>query len=903
MAQATVSIGQKYCLPPFSEDADFDQWCFEVDMWKLVTDLKPEKQGPMVFLSLSPKIRQACSALSKDELKKDDGLDKLITKLRELYGVSNEQATFSAYEKFETFQRSEGININDYINEFEQLNQKLVTYKIELPLAVHAYQLLKNANLPKEKRDLARATVLDLTYESMKKQIKAIYDQCSASENKKVESSGDEIQVESEVFYGQGRGPWRRGPFRGNTRSRGVNVRNRNTGGSFSPNQAGRFVPREGNRNPIGRDGRPTQCHSCGSIYHWLPQCPNSSENKKPVSKEVHISYLTEQVEQCFLEQEVSETLNCAVVDSGCTSNVVGINWLHCYLDTFPSNITLQERQSGKTFRFGPSKSYPSLKQVIIPANIDDIEVEIVVDVVDCEIPLLLSKQFMKDADSTLDFVSDCITMYGKRVALMHTSGGHYCIPISSKPAAIMQPSIKVYLTIDHLDKKTIKKKHEIATKLHKQFGHPVDSIKLKQLLKNANITDKELDAQIDSVTDNCDTCDRYRKVRSRPVVSLPLAHAFNDCLALDLKFLNIRYRQYTVLHMIDIFSRFSQATLIPSKHKDMIVQAILKNWVSIFGVPQSIFSDNGGEFDNHLLRDVAELLGTRVITTAAYSPWSNGIVERHNAVLENMILKLIDDSKCSVANALVWAVTAKNALHNNLGYSPNQLVFGKNNNLPSVLTAKPPALHSCTHSQLLAEHLNALHAARTAFIASEASRKIKLALQKQTRDTSSKSFHLGAQVYYKRNDGKAWHGPGIIAGIDGKIVLVRHGGSMLRVSPVHLLPVRDAEKQRAKDTLSHMGQDGLPQSGKVSENLSCDKGAQTDVLVTIDDVINDEDSDRHIPKDPLSGTGSAHNGISSNSVAPSAHDEMCATESEICYGDAPSHIVIWMRVNMSSPK
>ena len=79
---------------------------------------------------------------------------------------------------------------------------------------------------------------------------------------------------------------------------------------------------------------------------------------------------------------------------------------------------------------------------------------------------------------------------------------------------------------------------------------------------------------------------------------------------------------------MIDVFSHFSQATLIPSNHKDITVQAILKNWVSIFGVPQSIFSDNGSEFDNHLLHNVAELLGMRVITTAAYSPWSNGIVE-----------------------------------------------------------------------------------------------------------------------------------------------------------------------------------------------------------------------------------------------------------------------------------
>ena len=101
---------------------------------------------------VSPKIRQgACSALSKDESKKDDGLDKLIAKLRELYGVSDEQATFSVYEKFETFQQSEGMNINDYIDEFEQLNQKLVTYKIELPSAVCACQLLKRIYQNKNK--------------------------------------------------------------------------------------------------------------------------------------------------------------------------------------------------------------------------------------------------------------------------------------------------------------------------------------------------------------------------------------------------------------------------------------------------------------------------------------------------------------------------------------------------------------------------------------------------------------------------------------------------------------------------------------------------------------------------------------------------------------------------------
>ena len=72
--------------------------------------------------------------------------------------------------------------------------------------------------------------------------------------------------------------------------------------------------------------------------------------------------------------------------------------------------------------------------------------------------------------------------------------------------------------------------------------------------------------------------------------------------------------------------------------------------------------SDNGGAFDNGLLRDVSELLNIKVLTSAAYSPWSNGIVERHNAVIENMLLKIVEDGSCSVKNALIWAISAKNS-------------------------------------------------------------------------------------------------------------------------------------------------------------------------------------------------------------------------------------------------
>ena len=122
----------------------------------------------------------------------------------------------------------------------------------------------------------------------------------------------------------------------------------------------------------------------------------------------------------------------------------------------------------------------------------------------------------------------------------------------------------------------------------------------------------------------------------------------FNDVLAMDLKFID----KYIILHMIDTTTRYSQACIVKSKRKENIVNQILKHWVVIFGSPKRIFSDNGGEFNNSLLRDVAELLNIQISTTAAESPWSNGIVERHNATLEHMLVKVLDDTPCSMETA-----------------------------------------------------------------------------------------------------------------------------------------------------------------------------------------------------------------------------------------------------------
>ena len=64
---------------------------------------------------------------------------------------------------------------------------------------------------------------------------------------------------------------------------------------------------------------------------------------------------------------------------------------------------------------------------------------------------------------------------------------------------------------------------------------------------------------------------------------------------------------------------------------------------------------------DLHLL-DLCEKMNIVVKTTAAESPWSNGLVERHNAVIGENMNKTLGDTKCSLKVALTW--TTKKQKH-----------------------------------------------------------------------------------------------------------------------------------------------------------------------------------------------------------------------------------------------
>ena len=114
----------------------------------------------------------------------------------------------------------------------------------------------------------------------------------------------------------------------------------------------------------------------------------------------------------------------------------------------------------------------------------------------------------------------------------------------------------------------------------------------------------------------------------------------FNDAVAMDLKV--CRNGLYSLV-IFDLATRFCVAKVIRDKQSKTITKAFLLSWISVFGAPKKILSDNGDEFNNYDVRQLGDFLNVRVLTTSAESLWRNGTCESLNAVICDLVQNVLD--------------------------------------------------------------------------------------------------------------------------------------------------------------------------------------------------------------------------------------------------------------------
>ena len=162
------------------------------------------------------------------------------------------------------------------------------------------------------------------------------------------------------------------------------------------------------------------------------------------------------------------------------------------------------------------------------------------------------------------------------------------------------------------------------------------------------------------------------------------------------------------------MWSKLIQARLVKSKRSEEISAAIMECWVAVYGAFERTIHDNGGEFTGKPFKEMMDLLGIQDGTSAAHSPWSCGVVERHHAVVDGTYQALLRDFPSYKKETLLqWAVFVKNSTTTTSGWSPYQIVYGKNPKVPCLLTSNIAGLREEVVSRQMLENLNALEQGR----------------------------------------------------------------------------------------------------------------------------------------------------------------------------------------------
>jgi hypothetical protein len=103
-----------------------------------------------------------------------------------------------------------------------------------------------------------------------------------------------------------------------------------------------------------------------------------------------------------------------------------------------------------------------------------------------------------------------------------------------------------------------------------------------------------------------------------------------------------------------------------------------------VYGFPKRIHSDQGANFESRLLKELLEMAGVKKSHTTPYHPMGNGVTERFNRTLGNMLRTLPPTAKARWPQVLRTLTFCYNCtVHETTGFAPFYLMYGRVPRLP----------------------------------------------------------------------------------------------------------------------------------------------------------------------------------------------------------------------------
>ena len=200
----------------------------------------------------------------------------------------------------------------------------------------------------------------------------------------------------------------------------------------------------------------------------------------------------------------------------------------------------------------------------------------------------------------------------------------------------------------------------------------------------------------------SCVPCQRakvYRHTKA-PVSSFsPPVHRF-DHVYIDLVVSLPSSHGYTyLLTCVDRFTRWPEAIPLPDVHAATVAAAFVNIWVSRFGVPGTITTDRGGQFEAALFQALVTLL--------SYHPQANGLVECFHRRLK-AALRASPSPQQWVDHLPFILLSIRTATKADSDTASCELVYGSSLRLPSEFFLSSPQLLSVPTASTFVHNLQA---------------------------------------------------------------------------------------------------------------------------------------------------------------------------------------------------
>ncbi|MCG8109893.1 MAG: hypothetical protein JAZ10_03920, partial [Candidatus Thiodiazotropha endolucinida] len=145
------------------------------------------------------------------------------------------------------------------------------------------------------------------------------------------------------------------------------------------------------------------------------------------------------------------------------------------------------------------------------------------------------------------------------------------------------------------------------------------------------------------------------------------------------------------ILVIGDYFTKLTELYPLPNITARTVADYLFRGWIKRYGCPREIHSDQGRQFESALFKEVCALLQIKKTRTSPLHPRSDGMVERTNRTVYNILSKYVSENQRDWDQHLDFIVMALNStIHETTGMSPYRLVYGEKMTTPIDLMTDP---------------------------------------------------------------------------------------------------------------------------------------------------------------------------------------------------------------------